>query len=88
MREIHWTDESEAHIARHQVSPDEVEQVVYTRPRLTRRGREDVTEVYGQTDAGCYLLVILSEALVGGHFVVTARDMTQQERRTFDRKAN
>jgi hypothetical protein len=34
VREIRWTDKSEDHIAAHDITPEEVEQVIYTRPRL------------------------------------------------------
>ena len=61
VREIHWTDKAEDHIwSRHQVTPDEVEQVVYTRPRWVTNGRDDTTYVLGQTNEGRYLLVVLS----------------------------
>lgn len=86
-REIWWTEESEEHIWRHEVIPDEVEQVVYARPRVTSKGRDGTTHVFGQTDAGRHLLVVLSEAQAGGHFVVTAREMTDRERRFFRQKA-
>jgi hypothetical protein len=39
VREIRWTDKAEDHIAAHNVTPDEVEQIVYTRPRLVLRER-------------------------------------------------
>ncbi|WP_033291459.1 BrnT family toxin [Amycolatopsis jejuensis] len=87
MREIHWTEQSEEHIARHQVRPEEVEEVIYTRPRLTTRGREETTLVFGSTASGRHLLVVLSDAADGREYVVTARDMTTAERRTFDKKA-
>jgi uncharacterized protein len=32
VREIRWTDNAEDHIAAHNVTPDEVEQVTYTGP--------------------------------------------------------
>lgn len=83
-----WTDESEQHIwARHAVTPQEVEEVVNTRPRLVEPGRDDTEEVFGTTDAGRYLVVILAEALDGRYYVVTARDMTDTERRSFRRRA-
>lgn len=88
MRELHWTDESEEHIWGHQVTPDEVEEVVNTRPRYTRAGRDDVEEVYGQTAAGRYLFVVLSEALDGRYYVVTARTMEQNERQRYQRRAH
>jgi hypothetical protein len=87
VREIRWTPESEEHIWGHRVTPDQVEQVVYTRPRLALKGRDGTTCMFGQTDAGRYLMVVLSESQAGGFYVVTARDMTEGERRTFRSKA-
>ncbi|MGH9102205.1 MAG: hypothetical protein ACRDYD_04365 [Acidimicrobiales bacterium] len=46
-------------------------------------GRDDTTEVLGQTDAGPLLLVVVTEASDGRDSVVTARDMITKERRTF-----
>jgi hypothetical protein len=86
VREIRWTDKAEDHIAAHGVTPDEVEQVIFTRPRLALRGREGTEYVFGTTDAGRYLLVVLTESIDGRGYVVTARDMTDAERQAFRRK--
>jgi uncharacterized protein len=81
-----WTDESEDHIARHHVTPTEVEQVVYSRRRAEEPNRDQTTKVFGTTDAGRYLAILLTGALDGRDYVVTARDMTDTERRAFRRK--
>jgi uncharacterized protein len=86
VREIRWTDKAEDHIAAHHVTPDEVEQIVFARPRLVLRGREGTEYVFGTTDAGRYLLVVLAESIDGRGYVVTARDMTDAERQAFRRK--
>jgi uncharacterized protein len=86
VREIRWTDKSEDHIAAHNVTPDEVEQVLYTRPRLVLKGPEGTEYVFGTTDGGRYLLVVLTESIDGRAYVVTARDMTDAERQAFQRK--
>lgn len=86
MREIRWTEQAEDHIAAHKVTPDEVEQVVGARPRLVVGGREETEYLFGTTDAGRHLLVVLAEAIDGRDYVVTARDMTNAERQTFRRK--
>ncbi len=65
VREIWWTDKSEDHIAAHNVTPDEVEQILYTRPRLVLKGREATEYVFGTTDEGRYLLVVLTESTEG-----------------------
>jgi uncharacterized DUF497 family protein len=83
-----WTEESEAHIwSRHQVTPAEVEEVVNARPRLVEPGRDDTEQVFGTTYAGRYLVVVLAEAFDGRDYVVTARGMTESERRSFVRRA-
>lgn len=64
-RELAWSDESEAHIAKHDVTPREVEQVVNARHRWEHPGVDDSTLVYGRTDAGRYLLVVLASPLTG-----------------------
>ncbi|MCR1783159.1 hypothetical protein KVF89_11500 [Nocardioides carbamazepini] len=85
--EIRWTEEAEAHIARHGVQPSEVEDAAYGRPRLVAPGRAGTRLVLGTSAAGRYLLVVLAEALDGADYCVTARDMTHGERRLFQRKA-
>jgi len=85
-REIFWSPERESHIARHGVKPGEVEDVCCSGPRWHAAGRGGSTLVYGTSSAGRYLLVVLVEASDGRHLVVTARDMTDSERRTFRRK--
>lgn len=85
-REIQWSDDSEAHIARHNVAPGEVEQLVNSRPRYTRPGRDGTELLYGTTNAGRHLLVVLAESEDGRDYVVTARDMTAGERRVFAEK--
>jgi hypothetical protein len=44
---FHWTDDSEAHIARHGVSPEEVEQAT-ERPFYTMPGRDGTTLLFGR----------------------------------------
>lgn len=84
---ITWTDDSEEHIARHGVQPHEVEEAIYTHPRLKKRGRGDTTQFWGQSQAGKYLFIVTSEALDGGMYIVTARPMNDEEKREFKKKA-
>jgi len=81
--EIRWTEDSEAHIARHNITPYEVEQALYTRPRLAVPGRENTTEILGTTTVGRHLLVVTTEAADGRDYIITARDMSPTEKRTF-----
>jgi len=83
---ISWSEESEDHFAIHGVFPEEVQQALYKRPRWIAPGRGGTTLVYASTDAGKHLLVVIAPALDGGVYVVTARDLTDSEKRTFRRK--
>ncbi|MGW5450792.1 hypothetical protein [Nocardia sp. NPDC003979] len=86
MLEILWTDDSEAHIAAHGVAPGEVEQAT-TRPRYLQPGREQTTLLFGRTTAGRYLFVVLTESMDGRWYVVTAYDMTPNQRKVFNKNA-
>lgn len=81
--ELKWTDSNEAHIARHGVAPIEVEQVLSSEPLVWVNGREGTKLVYGQSYSGRLLLVVLADSEDGRNFVVTSRDMTVKEARTF-----
>lgn len=72
-------------IAAHGVSLDEVREAILEHPYWAAPGRGGTTLVYGRTYAGRYLLVVIPEGQEA--FVVTARDMTETEKKTFRRKA-
>lgn len=80
--ELLWDDWNAEHLARHHVSPTEVDEVCFGEPWILR-GREGRFVVFGQTLAGRYLLVILGERGAGLFYPITARDMTETERRRY-----
>lgn len=81
-----WTEESEVHIARHGVTPDEVEEALYTNPRWIDKGRGGTRLVWCTTAVGRHLLVVVGDAADGRDYVVTARDMDSDEKKLFRRK--
>jgi uncharacterized protein len=56
-------------------------------PYYQVQGRAESLLCYGQTYAGRYLLVVAVEDSPGTAFVVTARDMTKAEKKSFQREA-
>lgn len=72
--------------ARHGVPFPEVEEACYSAHRHVRRGREGLFKVFSQTEARRYLLVVLADLGAGVWKVVTAREMTDQERRLYQRE--
>ena len=80
-----WDARNIEHIARHGVEPDEVE-VVLRGGALVLRGREGRYVAYGRTAAGRYLFIVLHARGDGIVRVITARDMTERERRFYQRR--
>jgi hypothetical protein len=80
------SDWSADHVAAHGVTLDEAREAILERPYRAAPGRGGTTLIYGRTDAGRYLFVV---AIAEGEeaFIVTARDMTSAEKKTFRRKA-
>jgi uncharacterized DUF497 family protein len=86
-----WPDDRIAHIARHGVTPDEVEEVCFGRPLVRRakaHGQNPVYYVQGQTHAGRYLFCVVIRFPDGVAYPVTARPMTENEKRRFRRWKN
>lgn len=87
VHELVWDERAEAHIARHHVSPREVEECVFdgrTRFYRTRGGRY---LALGVTESGRYLLVVLRAVGSGSAYVITARNMTASERKRYRRES-
>jgi uncharacterized DUF497 family protein len=84
--ELYWDDDRLEHIATHQVTIGEMLEVlegVFWSPRW----EGDKRRVYGQTESGRYLLIVIGRRWSGELWLVTARDMTAGERRLLLRKS-
>jgi uncharacterized DUF497 family protein len=86
VREFVWSPDRVEHIARHEVTPEEVEQVCFGRSLVLgtkASGKNPVYHVLGQTDAGRYLFCVVIQFPGEKGYVVTARAMTDKEKRRF-----
>ncbi len=89
---IIWKDQFVEKLAvKHGVEMDEVEEVLFTKPhvRLFEKGHikgENLYTAYGQTNAGRYLIVffVLKNRTVA--LPISARDMTQSERKYYGKQ--
>lgn len=57
-----------------------------TPARVTSGSVATSPTIFGQTNAGRALIVVLADAIDGRDFVVTARDMTDAERHLYERR--
>ncbi len=76
--------------AKHQVEPEEVEQVFSFQPRIKRMNRghyrgEDVYRALGQTEEGRYLTIFFIHKLTDEALILSARDMDDKERKSYAR---
>ena len=77
-----WNDWNIEHIAKHSVTPQETEEACYNQP-ISRRTKDGLYIVYGQTDAGRYLLMVVRYKPESIVYVITARPMTKNEQRYY-----
>jgi uncharacterized DUF497 family protein len=80
-----WDHENIRHLARHQITPEQVEQVIRNRPidlGLNLRNGEERTTQVGETDAAL-ALVVISTMRVEKIRVVTAWPAKERLRRLF-----
>lgn len=83
IHEIIWSEDRIEHIARHNVQPEEVEEVCFAQPLLLRTKSEVQNPVYyvlGQTNSGRYLFCVIIHFPNGKGYPVTARQMTEKEK--------
>jgi uncharacterized protein len=83
---IIWPEERIEHIARHGVTPEEVEDVCFGKSLVLRAKAEGENPVYyvlGQSEAGRYLFCVVIQFPDGNGYPVTARDMTTKEKRRY-----
>lgn len=81
-----WPEDRIEHIAGHGITPDEVEEVCFGRSYVQRAKSEGDNPVYyvrGQTEAGRYLLCVVINFPGRRGYPVTARPMTEKEKRAF-----
>jgi hypothetical protein len=86
IREFVWPDDRIDHIARHGITPEEFKDTCFGAPLVLRGKSEGENPVYymlGQTDAGQYLFCVVIQFPDGRGYPVTARPMTDREKRRY-----
>ena len=87
IEKISWDQETVDHISSHPVSPEEVEEVLFNDvdTPLMMRGKEGKYLAYGKTHGG-RLLFIAWASKYKKTKIITARDMTEKEKRFHRRR--
>lgn len=89
--EFIWPEDRINHIAHHDIIPEEVEETCFGRALIQRvksRGDNPVYYVLGQTETGRYLFCVVIQFPDSIGYPVTARSMTENEKRRFKKWRN
>ncbi|MBI4496410.1 MAG: BrnT family toxin [Chloroflexi bacterium] len=87
MVEFAWDDDNIEHLARHGITPEEVEDL-FAGPLVRRRGGTDAPDrfrVLGRTAAGRYLAIVYQEKARGSVRPFTGWEMRPYERELYER---
>jgi uncharacterized DUF497 family protein len=91
IQEFIWPEARIDHIAQHGVTPEEVEEVCFGKAFVQRAKSEGSNPIYyvlGQTEAGRYLFCVVIRFPDGRGYPITARPMTDKERRRYNQWRN
>lgn len=80
-----WNELNIAHIARHKVKPEEVEDVIFGNSIISKTYSNRL-RVIGKTKIGRMLTVIIYPRSTGVWFVITARSASKKERKFYEEK--
>jgi len=81
-----WDEDNILHIARHGVSPEEVEEVCFSSSPHVEIGRGGLYYITGQTLGGRYLFIVIKYMGRGNAKVITSRDMDDKEKSRYKRR--
>ena len=87
VRRLVWDEWNVAHIARHDVIPDEVEEACHRGDSYTDEGKKGRIRLIGTTASGRVIAAILDlDDEEGVYYPVTARSASRQERRLYQER--
>ena len=85
LNSLEWDNYRVEHVARHNEEPDEVQEICDDPRHVARAEGHNRYRLYGQTRDGRYLFVVLEQISGATYRPITAREMTDGERRGYRR---
>lgn len=82
IRNLIWDEWNIVHTAQHGVDQEEIEEICSSRNFAIKSGKGKVA-VWGQTENGRYVLVILGRREFDDYYPVSAREMDEREKRNY-----
>ena len=85
IRKLIWDTRNTTHIAKHNVIPEEVEEVFYQQPIVQHSKINNRLVILGCTFDSRYLNVVIENKGKGIYYIVTAYDASTQDKTLFQR---
>lgn len=82
IRNLIWDEWNIEHTAQHGINREEIEEVCFSRHFVIKSGKNKMA-VWGQTEDGRYVLVILGIREFDDYYPVSTRDMDEREKRNY-----
>jgi len=82
-----WDEENIEHIAKHNILPDEIEDVTFDDEPWIRKGRKGTRYMLGYSVAGRYLFMVYVLKGKGTARVITAMGMDEKTRRMYKKRS-
>ena len=87
IKRLIWNEWNTAHIARHKITPDEVEEICHGDDVLVQKGHTGRLLIIGLAKVNKMITVIIDpEPEEGVYYVVTARSSSKRERKIYKDK--
>lgn len=86
IKKIGWNESTVSHIARHGVSPEEVEWACFNASPYILRSRRHRYIALGQTESRRYLTIVFKYLGRNQAEIITARAMSKAEKRLYQRR--
>lgn len=81
-----WDEKNEGHIARHGAAIFEIEETILFNKPFYQRSRKGKYVAYAVTEEGRFLFIVFVIKGRGRIRVITARDMTEKEKRYYKKR--
>lgn len=86
IEDLYWKEHLEDKILRHGVTPEEVEEVIWDGNPEVRKCSDNRYLIWGQSEDGRYLFIVLDRENPGTYVPVSARDMTPKEKQSYKKR--
>ncbi|MGI0061826.1 MAG: hypothetical protein ACREBA_05170 [Nitrosotalea sp.] len=85
IRKLLWNERNTTHVARHDIIPEEVEEICRQEPVVQRGTKKNRLVLLGPTSGERFLKAVLENHGAGTYYVVTAYEASIEDKKLYNR---